>query len=413
MSKPFNAFQIQRFLNSAKHGSLCVVEDLLKEGMDPDQSHPESKRTALINAAYEGHLEIVELLIKAGANVNMQESWGNTALACAAISGYEEIVKKLIAAHAYLDTPGFQDNTALSYAAELETNNITKMLVEAGADINFPSGYNNPLFVAARHGRLETVKYLISKGANVNIADESGNPLLVCLIENLNFCRDESQSANMESIFRLLIEAGANVNAVNAKGENALIPCVRGTHINLINLLLLQKININAKTTWGGTALMQLFNNCNKKVPEIATMLIKAGADCQNADVIKYAAYAFLRNPESETSEFLKSPQSSKLCKQDTAFSLTLCNFKHEVFKFLLQEKKIGIKDKLTEQDKLILANAISAGTQYTALLEEVQNKYQQASPTFSKKGMFGQNNLIPLDQTRSVPEAKITKSIS
>jgi len=49
----------------------------------------------LLQAAEDGDLIEVEKLIEAGADVNLQDEWGNTALSEAAINGYTEIVEIL------------------------------------------------------------------------------------------------------------------------------------------------------------------------------------------------------------------------------------------------------------------------------------------------------------------------------
>lgn len=62
-----------------------------------------SGRTALHHAAYNGHLEMVELLIHLRCVVNASDKKDRRALHFAAYNGYDEIVKVLIAAGADVD----------------------------------------------------------------------------------------------------------------------------------------------------------------------------------------------------------------------------------------------------------------------------------------------------------------------
>ncbi len=55
-----------------------------------------TNRTALMYASLLGYTEIVDLLIKAGADVNLQDNDGWTALMIASLRGYVKIVELLI-----------------------------------------------------------------------------------------------------------------------------------------------------------------------------------------------------------------------------------------------------------------------------------------------------------------------------
>ena len=90
-------------------------------------------------------MEIVELLIAKGADVNMRDDSGQTPLLNATSGGHKEIIELFIA---------------------------------EGADVN-AKGYDGmtPLHVAALYGRKEIAELFIAKGADVNAFSEP-NPLL-------------------------------------------------------------------------------------------------------------------------------------------------------------------------------------------------------------------------------------------
>lgn len=72
--------QLPRFIQAASEGDKEEVEALLEFGnIDLDQGDYDN-RTALHLASGEGRHEIVELLCKAGANVNVEDRWGNRPL---------------------------------------------------------------------------------------------------------------------------------------------------------------------------------------------------------------------------------------------------------------------------------------------------------------------------------------------
>lgn len=53
-------------------------------------------QTALMLAVSHGRLEMVELLLESGADVNMKDDDGSTALMCATEHGHVDIVKTLL-----------------------------------------------------------------------------------------------------------------------------------------------------------------------------------------------------------------------------------------------------------------------------------------------------------------------------
>lgn len=86
-----------------------------------------------------------------------------------------------------------------------------RVLLQSGADPDARESLLNktPLFLAAYEGRVEIVQALIASGADVNAVDRFGNNAL-----------REAISAGHHDIVRLLLEAGAKPNQVNQDGES-------------------------------------------------------------------------------------------------------------------------------------------------------------------------------------------------
>jgi ankyrin repeat protein len=79
--------------------NLEILNMLIAAGADVNRPN-EYKIAPLATAAEQGNTEIVAALLKAGAKVNARNTHGGTALQVAVLRGYTEIVKMLIAAGA-------------------------------------------------------------------------------------------------------------------------------------------------------------------------------------------------------------------------------------------------------------------------------------------------------------------------
>ena len=118
-------------LYAVDKGKIEIVELLLDNGADID-SIDVSHQTALMVASGMGHFDIVELLLKRGANVNATENDGYTALihASSGEDGHPEIVKLLLEKGADVNAPENEGYTALIYASQNGHTEIVKMLLD-------------------------------------------------------------------------------------------------------------------------------------------------------------------------------------------------------------------------------------------------------------------------------------------
>jgi ankyrin repeat protein len=93
----------------------------------------------LHSAAVYGNLEIVDCLIKAGADVNLRNSYGGTPLLCAVAIGKTEAVFHLVrnGADVNITAGGFLNTSPLFVAAQNRNQEIMDCLIEAGAPLNF------------------------------------------------------------------------------------------------------------------------------------------------------------------------------------------------------------------------------------------------------------------------------------
>ena len=104
-------------VDSAYNGDGVAVKAALANGVSADAKSPVGM-TALMAAARNNHVKVMDLLIGAGANVNARDSNGWTALMTAAYKGHTEAVKTLVDAGAIIDIRNNDGQTAVDLSVE-------------------------------------------------------------------------------------------------------------------------------------------------------------------------------------------------------------------------------------------------------------------------------------------------------
>ena len=190
---------------AAMNGSASMIDRLLKAGADANAALTPSGDTALMMAARTGTPEAITVLLEAGANVNAKESWGGTTALMWAASEQHAAAVKLLLDHgadvnarsnfvAAANGRGFEGRTPAAPKAEQKVE-------------EFASGWLTPLMFAAREGDLESARLLVRAGANVNAIAGDGKDALGLAIFNGNY-----------EFASFLIDSKSDVNHADTQG---------------------------------------------------------------------------------------------------------------------------------------------------------------------------------------------------
>jgi len=134
-------------------------------------------------AAAAGHLDIVKLLVKSGANVNSTTKTNSTPLRAACFDGHYEIVKYLVEHNADIEVANRHGHTCLMIACYKGHFKIAKYLIEIGADVNRKSVKGNTaLHDCAESGSLDIMKLLLVSGARIDVDAYGMTPLLAASV---------------------------------------------------------------------------------------------------------------------------------------------------------------------------------------------------------------------------------------
>lgn len=121
----------------------------------------------------------VRQLVVAGNDPNEVDDQGRTGLQIAATNGNLQIVAILIKANAHLDLKDRLGNTALHYATDRNHVELAELLLDVGAAVDPQNRAGmTPLMIAASRGNVALVRALLAKGANVRKTDFTGRDAL-------------------------------------------------------------------------------------------------------------------------------------------------------------------------------------------------------------------------------------------
>jgi len=216
-------------LIAARQGHVGLIDELVRCGADVDQAKA-TGWTSLIIAAQNGHLAVVTMLIAAGALVDKATTEGATPLYVAAQNGHLTVLTKLIAAGADVDKARTTDGiTPLHIAAEYGHLTVVTKLIAAGALVNKARTDvgSTPLFTATNKGHLTMVTKLIAAGADVNKAEtiDGCTPLWMAAQEGYT------------AIVSKLLQHGADKSIRGWHNETPVEAAQRGNHAATIALL--------------------------------------------------------------------------------------------------------------------------------------------------------------------------------
>ena len=162
---------------AARYGSVEGAVAALNSGFDIDQGDTLGF-TPLMFAAVNGNPHVVRVLLNRGANVSIVAGrMVGPVLHHAAAEGHVSIVEMLIKAGADVDWMSPVTGTPLHLAVEAGNAEVARALIEAGANVDSrKADGETPLFAAARGGQVEAARELLRANANPRLTHTSSDP---------------------------------------------------------------------------------------------------------------------------------------------------------------------------------------------------------------------------------------------
>ena len=302
------------YLICTSEGYLELLNLTLRHGADVD-SKDSFNGTGLIRAADRGHADISGRLIQADIKINHINNLGWTALHEAIILGngsrrYIDTVLVLVAGGADLRLPSQRDQISpLDHATAKGHNEIAKVLRTA-LDADKPSKQvaNRRLLAAAQRDDATAAALAIRAGANLETRDQRGRTglllavtenrlavarLLVHMGANPDALDDQHDTpwlvtgvTGSVDMLEVLLPAGPDLTIRNRFGGTSLIPASERSHVTYVRRVVRTDIEINHVNNLGWTALLEavILGDGSRRYQQIVSTLLDAGADPKIAD---------------------------------------------------------------------------------------------------------------------------------
>lgn len=225
-----NQGQIPLF-NAVAREDYEIVRLLIDHGSDVNNFNSTTKTTLLHEAALQnhldGHLKVIEVLLKRGADVNAQDQDGMTPLQCLVKEGNSKIINLLLSFNADVNLKDNSGEIPLVKAIKFKKHiDIVNLLIDHGSDVNtidVKTGKTPLHEVCERIGvfneklikNFKIIKSLIKNGASVHVVDNCGNAPLKHILTSV---RDYLSNKQLTELLRLLLKyADVNTNNLNDK----------------------------------------------------------------------------------------------------------------------------------------------------------------------------------------------------
>ena len=264
-------------LTAVENCDMEIVEILLQAGGDVNN-------TNILSAAARSQepIGMLQLMLEVGANI---ETSGGKALEIAVTSENIEAVQFLLSYGANVNHSNSRFPTPLQRAIIRQNIELVKILLDAGSDVN-TSSYKQILGISVggrtvlqsaveerdRSGlRLEIVQILLAAGADVNAPKNGGPSILQSAI-----CTGD------EELVEILLKEGADVNNLpqGKEGRSPIQAAAERGSIPLVKLLLQSGADVNDSPgrDHGRTAI-QAASSATNPTMELIDFLIDSGAD--------------------------------------------------------------------------------------------------------------------------------------
>lgn len=385
-------------IRAAREGHTQIVELLLKAGADPDGTNHRGT-TALMSAAYHGKCETMESLIKGGASLELEiNGFRNAALS--ASSGKQIGSLKILHQYGYsFDKPNSFGETALWYNLTQNNSELVRFLLETVkidtkeiwpfAPPALQSFFENKTLIHFAGG-VETYRYLYGKGFR-------GKPLLMQLVlvssainGDIKHLEESLQVVDVNDVIDHEFVAfgthptinplfNSNPTYVEISKQNPIFAAANGTSSEIFAAFLKNKLCSNYK---------------NKFKPNTINLFVsKLMASGQNFAFTREGTLCFQLNRKGQLYPATLAKRGEEALLKSSAFNLSDVLFQEALFQHIEENLEIKEEQELRDLQKEVL--------------ETLRKGFDNFSPNLEKLADFKKVLALGFlrDQTQAITE--------
>ncbi|KAF0034281.1 hypothetical protein F2P81_014347 [Scophthalmus maximus] len=267
-----DSFVMKAIIHAINDDNVPGLQHLLGSLNSYDINQPNKHGTPpLLIAAGCGNIQIIEVLMRKGADIQAHDKSGTNAIYYAARHGHVETLKFLNGKKCPLDVQDKSGETALHVAARYGNVDVVNYLcsIRANPDLS-DREQETPLHCAAWHGYSAVARALCQSGCNVDAKNREGeSPLLT------------ASARGFVDIVECLAAHRADLEATDKDGHTALHLAVRRCQVDVVRCLLRHRCPLDQQDRHGNTPLHIACKDGNLPVA-MAICGAKAGLDLAN-----------------------------------------------------------------------------------------------------------------------------------
>ncbi|XP_048246506.1 ankyrin repeat domain-containing protein 50-like isoform X2 [Haliotis rufescens] len=258
---------------ACREGNLQRVRNILDQRLEDINKKDCGGMTPVMWAARRGHREVLDLLVKKGADVSVKDKDGHNILHWACYGSNFAMVKYVLSlGKVDINNTGQDGRTPAMFVARQGYRKLFQLLVSKGG---FPSEIdkdgNNILILACWGGNEEIVKYMLShKTVDINGRGQSNRTPLMAAAYRGN-----------EKVVDLLVKEGADLTLLDAAGDNVLHVACLGGYEDIVKRVV-DLVDISRPGQYNRTPLMMAARRGEKEIFEL--LVEKKAASCVDDD---------------------------------------------------------------------------------------------------------------------------------